>query len=215
MKIERNDVLSALGFSGFADNDLIAQIDSAIAYLDEMQPKFVFGVYDLTVKEDKYFVGDSDFELTGRGLVKLLNGCEKVALYGATMGNTIDKAINIARFSSKNRALVLDAAADAYIKKFVELSIEKLKSELSPLFLTERFTASFGEFAVSVQPKLLAKLDAHHQIGLGSSGMLLTPRKSETGVIGVTSDEKLVLFGKCTLCKNIHCRLRFKGQKCV
>ena len=123
----------------------------------------------------------------GQDIKEHLEGCEYVILTAATLGQEVDRLIRRTEVTDMARAFVLDGLASAASEQVCRTADLALHERTPGLYMTWRFSPGYGDFPLSVQRMLLSLLDAERRIGLCvSDSGILTPRKSITGVIGLT-----------------------------
>ncbi len=126
----------------------------------------------------------------GQDIRAHLAGCEFVVLQATTLGLEVDRLIRKAEITDMTKAVVMDALASAASEQVCREADLLLHRKSPGLWQTFRFSPGYGDFPLSVQARLLSLLDAGKRIGLASSdSSLLTPRKSVTGVIGLSAQK--------------------------
>lgn len=122
-------------------------------------------------------------------LARFLGGCEEAALMGATAGSSIMEAIR-SKTSEDNltAAVVYDATAsemtDATLDWIMAYINQALRREGKRL-LTRRFSAGYGDFALTHQKEIYTQLQLE-KIGVSlTSSFLLVPEKSVTAIGGI------------------------------
>ena len=77
------------------------------------------------------------------------------------------------------------------------------------LYLRPRFSPGYGDFSIFHQKELLQMTDASKQIGLTmTDGYMLTPSKSITAVIGISSEAGECTVKGCEVCTKEDCVYR-------
>ena len=89
-----------------------------------------------------------------------------------------------------------------------EIEVE-IKKEFSESYLKSRFSPGYGDWDLSAQAEILDMLATAKQIGLSyTSGMMLSPLKSVTAVIGISEKNDCKQEDKCKICKMKNCQFR-------
>ena len=123
-------------------------------------------------------------------LQKNLSGCESIVLFAATVGTLLDRLIARYAVTSQTKALLLGAIGaerteslcDAFDR---EISLEKAAKGYQT---RPRFSPGYGDLPLTVQREIFAVLDCPRKIGLTlTDGLLMSPSKSVTAIIGVES----------------------------
>ncbi len=126
---------------------------------------------------------------SSRALARMLSGCEKVLLMGATAGQPIMDAILAATSSDDlSRAVVLDAVASEMTDSGLDWIMDYVNQDLTRRArrLTKaRFSAGYGDFLLDNQKAI------HHLLRLDvidvsiTDSFILIPEKSVTAIAGV------------------------------
>lgn len=157
-----------------------------------------------------------DMYVKSLSLSKHLADCDKVLLFAATLGSGVDMLIRRYSEVKMSYAVELQGAAAALI----ELYCDKINSELEEKYAAEgyylkpRYSPGYGDFSIEHQPQVIAMLNAYKRIGLTvSGGVIMTPMKSVTAVIGLTKTRQSgrtgsCAGGKCAGCPNVNCEFR-------
>ena len=84
------------------------------------------------------------------------------------------------------------------------------------LYCNYRFSPGYGDLPLSVQPTVLAALDAQRRLGITlSSSLLMTPTKSVTAIIGMFKEPQPKSHPSCAGCPLIDfCKIRPTGRTC-
>ena len=161
-----------------------------------------------------------DVEFASRDLGAALEGCVEVYVFGATIGIGVDRLIAKATVDDVLAAAIYQAAGAAYIESYCDLiqeDIRRIAAEEGRGIRT-RFSPGYGDLDIGEQKKVfdLLQLTKHTGIGL-TEGMLMTPSKSVTAIIGVTcegadpKDGEIEKRGhNCSLCNMENCQYRKK-----
>lgn len=150
-------------------------------------PKYTYKVFDIKKQENCINVIGTDLSLTGKAIVRHLDGCEKVILLCATLGVEVDKYIKLCRITDITKAFVADAVASVEIDDFCDEIEKELKEIYKCMNFTYRFGLGYGDLPLELEPIFLNVLDAGKLIGVCSTeSYILSPRKSVACVIGLS-----------------------------
>lgn len=215
-QLDRGMLLRMLHLTGDADPALLSSLDRCTAALCEaVRPRTVWRLLPVTHEGEHVTLGT--LPLGGRDIAKHLRGCDAAILLAATLTSAADDLIRRAEHADLMDAVMLDAAAGAAIEAVCDELTEALRERFAPEypFLTERFSAGYGDFPLTQQRDLIQLLDAPRKIGLTvTPNQMLLPLKSVTAVIGLskapTEDARRFGCGKsCALCPyRDDCKLR-------
>ena len=206
-QLDRGMILRMLHLTEDSDPALLSTLSRCISVLcDACSPRSTWRLLPVTHTESGVTLGG--LLLGGTDIAKHLTGCDCAILLAATLSSRVDDLIRKAERTDLMDAVMLDAAAAAAIEFVCDDLTETLRARFSAEYpyLTERFSAGYGDFPLSQQGELIAMLDAPRRIGLTvTQNQMLLPLKSVTAVIGLskqpTADARRFGCGKsCALC---------------
>ena len=188
--------------------------ESAGQMLRAVTPRWTWRVFDLTFETGGVRMGG--LLLPGEDLRTHLKGCERAALFCATLGAGADAVIRRAESGDMARALALDCAAAAAVEEVcdqIELELQALFPGCSFPF---RYSPGYGDLPLTLQGDLLALLDAPRRVGLtASASNILLPRKSVTAILGVAQSPIERKNRSCLGCPaHDGCQYRKSGGHC-
>lgn len=150
-------------------------------------------------------------EIHSRSLGKNLAGCEKAAVFGATLGTGVDRLMRTASLTDMARAVSYQACAAALLEKYCDEIQRKLEKEAGEegLWVRPRFSPGYGDFDIRHQRDILEMLDAPKVIGLSmTDGYMLTPVKSVTALAGLSRVKADCHIHGCEECQKTDCAYR-------
>lgn len=157
--------------------------------------------------------------LQGEDVKNHLADCPQAILLAVTLGAGADTQIRRAEVGDIAAGVASDALGSALVEQVADEAEAVLRNQMEQQgkYLTGRFSPGYGDWDISVQPRLEAVLDTTRRIGLYvTDSDLLTPRKSVTAVLGVSDHPvkgKLAGCGHCVLRKQ--CEYRKRGKTCA
>lgn len=152
-----------------------------------------------------------NMEITSRNLAKNLRGCGEAVLFGATLGIGVDRLISRAGITNMAKAVVLQACAAAYLEEYCDICQEQIAEEMEKegKYLRPRFSPGYGDFALSHQRQIMQMLDCAKKIGLTmTDSCLMTPTKSVTALIGISTTKITCHRSGCEMCGKTDCLYR-------
>lgn len=215
--INRAEVLRYLGYKGIgADETINSLIDECEAeVLKAAVPRYVYRVVDVTQVDEGVRLEGTSVTLKGNSIKEHLKGCNKAALIAVTISDGIDRMLRVMQASDLAKAVISDSMASAAIEQGDKVEAV-IKEELPEYNQTFRFGIGYGDLPLSQQGEFLKILNAPKLIGLniGKTDMM-TPTKSVTAVIGLTTGEVSSKKKGCMSC-NLKgtCRFREAGGHC-
>lgn len=167
-----------------------------------------YGEFPVKITGDK--IDLTFFKTDSKALAENLSGCEKIILFGATVGIEIDRLIAKYGRISPSKAVIFQAIGAERIEALcnvfnTEITENYLKQNL---YVRTRFSPGYGDFPLDAQRDIFRVLDCSRKIGLTlNNSLLMSPSKSVTAIIGI-SDKKTVCKLSCSLCKKTDCTFR-------
>lgn len=205
----------AVRYLGFgrreADEATLRLVAAAFSQLERVaSPRIVWRVFDLkTAGEGRLDIGGMEVE--SRSLWKNMKGCCQAVVLGATLGSGVDLLMRRQSLTDMAAAVVTQACAAAMLEEYLDGEQEKIGRELERegKYLRPRFSPGYGDFSICHQGQLLAMLEAPKRIGLSmTDSSMLTPVKSVTAVIGVSTVKEPCHRKGCEACGKTDCIYR-------
>lgn len=157
--------------------------------------------------------------LQGGDVQAHLDGCPQAILLAVTLGAGVDAQIRRAGIGDIAAGVASDALGSALAEQAADAAEAALRQKAAQQgeYLTGRFSPGYGDWPLSVQPKLAQALDTARRAGLCvTDNDLLTPRKSVTAVLGLSSHPvkgRMAGCGHCVLRQR--CEYRKRGKTCA
>lgn len=195
MDSKRGEILRYLGTPGSNVGDLDSLIDNCQAELEQIaRPRFHYAI-----------IAPAEYPqlIQGKDIAKHLKDAERWVLLAATLGNQVDRQIDIYQLSDLTRAVTLNACATAAIENLCQEAEKDIRAEKDAkgLILGPRFSPGYGDYPLSVQPSLLSILNTGPRLGLTcTSTFYLIPKKSVTAMAALRSKEWVPPRGRCGDC---------------
>ena len=214
------DVREVLRYAGVKNADLCGEDirQSALRAIREVgetaSPRHIACECMLLTEENCCVI--DGISIVSRDLAAHLQGCEKVLLFAATLGSSVD--LLIARYSAvrMSYAVLLQAAAAAMTEQYCDNVCQTLEASYQKegCWLKPRYSPGYGDFSLESQTILLDRLNAYKYAGITvSGGGQMTPMKSVSAVIGITRQRQRgqngsCASGKCANCSHTTCAFR-------
>ena len=178
-------------------------------------PRWTGRVLDITLEENGVRL-EGGLLLPGQDLRKHLEGCDRAAVFCATLSAQADALIR--RWESRDmlRALALDCCATAGVEQVCDQVEQEIESQFPGCSFPFRYSPGYGDLPLTVQGELLSLLDAPRRVGLtASASHILIPRKSVTAILGVSDREIARNKRSCLGCPaQGGCQYRKAGGHC-
>ena len=164
--------------------ECIALADGHLSY------RLAYGVFPVSNKDGVLDLGF--FRTPSLDLAKNLAGCDRVLVFGATLGISFDRLIARYTAISPVRALLFDALGDERIEALADAFCAEMKKkyEREGCVLRPRYSPGYGDLPLDAQREIFSVLSLSKEIGLSlSESLLMTPRKSVTAFVGIRSNK--------------------------
>lgn len=207
--VNRREILRYAGATGETP-ELSSLLEEALA---EAQPiltgKVCWLEYPLTVQEDLLDLGFAQSRSVA--LKRNLTGCDRIIVFGATVGLALDRLI--ARYSriSPAKALLLQAVGAERIEALCDVFCESIRREAQAAGLrtAPRFSPGYGDFPLEMQTHIFRVLDCSRKIGLTlNDSLLMSPSKSVTAIMGLGPCAGADSHTGCSCCSKTDCAYR-------
>ena len=147
-------------------------------------------VYPIAWHEDELDLGFA--RVQSQDLRRALKGCDRVAVFAATVGLGIDRLI--ARYSrlSPSRALCLQALGSERVEALCDAFCQELadRAQVVGDCIGRRFSPGYGDLPLSMQREVFAALDCTKRLGIIlQESLLMIPGKSVTAIVGVGKEQ--------------------------
>ena len=152
-----------------------------------------------------------NLEVQSKSLAKNLKGCDKIVVFGATLGIGVDQLIRRTSLTDMAKAVVLQACAAALLEEYCDECQEKIEVQMRKegYYLRPRFSPGYGDFDIQYQKPLMQMLDCAKTIGLTmTDSFMMTPTKSVTAVIGMSRIKERCPIQGCEICEKKDCEYR-------
>ena len=203
---------------GESPEDLRAQVETTARELaDSLPPKFIYRAFPLEFGADGVTLAGSGVTLTGGLAKKMLQGCDTAVLLCCTLGMAFEQRLRAMERRDMGKAVILDACGSAWVESGCDAAEREIAKRFAPRYLTDRFSPGYGDLPLSLQPAVLAALDAQRRLGIHlSDSFLMTPSKSVTAVIGVSDKPQPAWVRGCGYCAmRGKCEYRKGGTTCA
>ena len=181
LEIDRNEVYRYLGAGQTAPSSVLGELaEECIGMIrNTARPARYFRIFPCAGNgETEVRIGP--LTVMSRALVRNLDGCREVCLFGATLGAGVDRLIARAQAKGEmTRALALQAAGAAMLEAFCDKTEEEIRRAAAAqsgrsaeeVFLRPRFSPGYGDFGLEYQRDLFRILFPLRAGSPGGSGV--------------------------------------------
>jgi len=191
-------------------------VDRAYENLMEISsPSIFYTSEDITCIENNRIEIANNIHLKSRKLAKTVRECNELISFVGTLGEDVDKAI--ATTMKKGRvsdAFIMDAVASSFMEHIIQMFWQEKGTALQKKenrYATVRFSPGYCDWPVTGQKKLFKVLSENPIKVMLSESMLMSPRKSVSGVFGISepgSGNELKNYLPCRDCTRADCAER-------
>lgn len=216
--IDEREVARYLGYGTSSPDDRTGQqIRHGISRMRaEIRPRVAYAAFPLRFFADGVELGSTGVTLPGEDIAAHLSHCHTAVLMAATLSAQADALIRRTQAADMAQGLIMDCCATTAVEQLCDDWEEMVKEQYSGASFSFRYSPGYGDLPLTLQPRLLALLDAPRRIGLcASDSLILTPRKSVTALLGVGDTlhkQRRTGCQNCRLKKN--CAFQKRGEFC-
>lgn len=180
--IDRVEAARYLGYVRGAERDEALFDECEELLLPLLRPRAVYEIYSLSAEGDKLDLGFTS--TVSKNLAKNLSGCNKIALFAATIGDGADRLILKYGKLSPARAAVIGAMGSAAAEQWCDELERRIKSNFSGG--APRFSCGYGDLPLGLQREIFAALNVAKNIGVTlTESLMMSPSKSVTAIVGL------------------------------
>ena len=211
MDIRTKEAVRYLGYGRHAiDEPTLELIQDTFRELDQVaDARFVYRIFEI-IEENENQLTIGGLRIQSRNLYKNLKNCKQGIVFCATLGTGVDLLLKRYSVSDMSKTVVLQACAAAFLEEYCDRMQKQIEDGLeNGLYLRPRFSPGYGDFSILHQKELLQMTDASKKIGLAlTEGYVLTPTKSITAVMGISSEARDCTIKGCEMCTKEDCIYR-------
>ena len=208
----RQQVLSHIGYDDdYAPSSRIRSLvdDYIENYHNLIESSYSYTIKDIESVQESRVNIENAITLESKVIARLLERCEKVAIFALTIGNYLEEMVaHLAENRLVLQATVLDAIGSGVAEQlvvFVEDRIRKLAASRG-FVISRRFSPGYCDWDVS-QQEMIFKAMQEDTAGVRlTEGYLMLPRKSISGIIGIGSNNSNIdNYNPCKSCLAADC----------
>lgn len=213
MPTKTNEIWRYAGFLGKQN-----EINGELKCTFEDVKKEICGLFSYKVCYRRMKISDGNgkfslpFLLKSKSLLTLLENCNEIIIFAATVGLEIDRYIAKQQKVSPVKALLANAYGAERIENLCNTFCNDIKEQLQTenRFITKRFSPGYGDFPLEAQKEMFALLDPNRQIGVSlNESLLMSPSKSVTAIMGIKQGKcENTAEQKCSDCNKADCVFR-------
>lgn len=212
IEIPRTEILRYLGYGRHeADEQVHSLVEQCVQELKRTaQPRHIVREFPLQLKED-YEIDCTCLVTHSKNLWKNLADCDRILLFAATLGTEVDHLIERYNKIQMSKAVILQAASAAMLEEYCDQVNENIKREYleKKLYLRPRFSPGYGDLPLECQVPFSQAMELNKRVGITlTDSLLMSPSKSVTAFIGVSSIQRECTTKGCEVCRKTNCAYR-------
>ena len=213
-QINKSDALRYLGYGDTVPDDttllLLDKCEKEL--LHHLDCKYLYRVFPLEGGQ----IPGAAYRLEGSSIASHLAECTQIIFLCATLSEGDDRLIRLKQITGMTEAMMTDALASSAIEQVCDTAEREIMKSFPGMQHTYRFGLGYGDFPLEGQTAFLNILDARKRIGVSvSPGLMLTPLKSVTCVIGLGEHVANESRKTCEVCSlKESCAYRRAGRLC-
>ena len=144
-------------------------------------------------------------------LARNLAGCDRIVVFGATLGLALDRRIARYGHTVPSKALMLQAIGTERIEALCDVFCDHIRQEAFDcgLYPRPRFSPGYGDLPLDIQTDIFRMLDCSRKIGLTlNESLLMSPSKSVTSIVGLGPCQSGIHARDCRQCGKTDCIYR-------
>ena len=211
--IDSQQVLRDIGYSTSCEPParIVSLVDEYLEYANHLvDAVYSYVIRDIDLVQGSYVVIEGSVIFESRVIARLLEHCQKVALFALTIGNHLEEMVcQLAEDGLILQATVLDAIGSVTAEKvadFVEDRISEVSSAQG-LTISRRMSPGYCDWDVSQQKMVFRAIDGDSAGIHLTEGCLMLPRKSISGIIGI-GPSGVEDYNPCKTCDKHNCEGR-------
>jgi len=208
--IDSQQVLHNIGYG--TDYEPSARIESLVnEYVENtchlIEPSYSYVIRGISSVKGSRVVIEGSFTFKSGVVAQLVEQCEKVALFIATIGSRLEEMVcHLAEDGLVLQAAVLDAIGSGVtetVADFVQGKIGEV-ARAQELYISRRFSPGYCDWDISQQKMVFRAMNGDYAGVHLTKGYLMLPQKSISGIIGIGSRE-VEDYNPCKMCDKQDC----------
>lgn len=199
------EILRYAAYRGTPDESIRKLLAESINMV-QLSYKVCYQLVPITVSGESCTLGP--ITLHSHQLAHVLSDCPSAVVFAATIGVGIDRLVTRYSHISPAKALLLQAIGTAQIEELCDTFCADMET-MTGLYGKPRFSPGYGDLAIEAQRDFFTLLPCEKYMGLTlNDSLLMSPTKSVTAILGLTTTPPATHGGKCATCPNTTCTYR-------
>ncbi len=211
INIDRQQVLHNIGYG--ADCKPSARIESLVnKYVENtchlIEPSYSYVIRGISLVQGSRVVIEDSVTFQSKVIARLLEQCEKVAVFLATIGNRLEEMVcHLAEEGLVLQAAVLDAIGSDVAETVADFVKDRIGEVAGAqgLGISQRFSPGYCDWEVSQQKMVFRAMNGNYAGIRLTEQCLMLPQKSVSGIIGIGPRNSVENYNPCKTCKKRNC----------
>jgi len=209
--IDSKQVLQNIGYG--ADYEPSARIASLVNEYAEntchlIEPSYSYVLRDINLVRGSRVVIEGSVTFQSEVVAHLLEQCERVAILIVTIGNRLEEMVrHLAEDGLVLQAAVLDTIGSGVaetVADFVQDRIGEV-ARAQGLYISHRFSPGYCDWDISQQKMVFQAMNGDTAGVRLTEQCLMLPQKSVSGIVGISSSDKVEDYKPCKTCTKSDC----------
>jgi len=209
--IDSQQVLRNIGYD--ADCEPSARIESLISdYIENTchltEPLYSYVVKRISSVQGSRVVIEGSVTFQSEVIARLLEQCEKVAVFLVTIGGHLEETVNqLAADGLVLQAAVLDTIGSSVVETVTDFVQERISEDARTqgLCISRRFSPGYCDWDISEQKMVFRAMNGDYAGIRLTEQCLMLPQKSISGIIGIGPCNKVENYNPCKTCDKQDC----------
>ena len=206
--IDTQQVLHNIGYC--ADCTPSARIESLInEYIENtchlIEPSYSYVVRGVSLVQGSRIVIEGSVTFQSEVIARLLEQCEKVAVFLVTIGNRLEEMVcHLAEDGLVLQAAVLDAIGSSVVETVADFVQDRIGEVASAqgLCISQRFSPGYCDWDIGDQNMVFRAMNGDYAGIRLTKECLMLPQKSVSGIIGIGPCNEVENYNPCKTCDN-------------
>jgi hypothetical protein len=211
LRLEKALVLDLIGY-GNAERPsrrVISLVDDHVRnYHDYITPSCSYARRHIVCVDGNTIRLDGGHIIKSAVLSRLLSRCESAVIFVATIGGHLEEIARQEIDNGRNLCwTILDAIGSGAVEKLAALVEKEIRQAAFSRnrFSSRRFSPGYCDWDIH-QQNILFDILGDDTAGVElTEGMLMTPQKSVSGIIGIGTNHEITHYNPCTTCRRQDC----------
>jgi len=204
--IDTQQVLHNIGYC--ADCTPSARIESLInEYIANtchlIEPSYSYVVRGISLVQGSRIVIEGSVTFQSEVIARLLEQCEKVAVFLVTIGNRLEEMVcHLAEDGLVLQAAVLDAIGSGVVETVADFVQDRIGEVASAqgLCISQRFSPGYCDWDIGDQKMVFRAMNGDYAGIRLTKECLMLPQKSISGIIGIGPCNSVENYNPCKTC---------------